>query len=512
MGLARVYSRGQAGIDAPEVGVEVHLANGLPSLAIVGLPETAVKESKDRVRAALVNCGFEFPTQRITVNLAPADLPKEGGRFDLAIALGILAASDQIPSQPLAHYEFLGELSLSGELRPICGALPTALHCHRASRRLLVPKANATEAALVENLTVLGAEHLLEVCAHLEGRRSLSPVAPPMPATLPALGLDYAEVRGHYQAKRAIEVAAAGGHNLLMIGPPGSGKSMLAERLPTILPPLSEAEALETTAIASISGQPFDPARWRLPPFRAPHHTASAPALVGGGVGGQIRPGEISLAHLGCLFLDELPEFHRKVLEVLREPMETGRITISRAIRKTTFPARFQLIAAMNPCPCGYFGDPSGRCHCSPLQIARYRERISGPLLDRIDIHLEVNCQTEELLGKRTAAQRSSAEMRAQVCAVREIALARAGKLNAHLNVGEIERFCQPDPAGQTLLVQAIAKLGLSHRALHRILKVARTIADLERSDLITAKHLSEAIGYRRLDRKSASSRQPVIP
>lgn len=510
MSLARVYSRGQAGIDAPEVDVEVHLANGLPNLTIVGLAETAVKESKDRVRAALVNCGFQFPSQRITVNLAPADLPKEGGRFDLAIALGILAASGQIPSQPLVHYEFLGELSLSGELRPICGVLPAALHCQRARRMVLVPKANASEAALVENLTVFGAEHLLEVCAHLQGRHALPKATPPPLTAAPTWNLDYAEVRGHYQAKRAIEVAAAGGHNLLMIGPPGSGKSMLAERLPTILPPLSETEALETAAIASISGQPFDPTRFRQPPFRAPHHTASAPALVGGGIGGQIRPGEISLAHLGVLFLDELPEFQRKVLEVLREPMETGRITISRAIGKSTFPARFQLIAAMNPCPCGYFGDPSGRCQCSPMQIARYRERISGPLLDRIDIHLEVNCHTEELLGSCSARQRSSAEMRASVCAARELALTRAGKLNAHLTVGEIERFCQPEPAGQALLTEAIAKLGLSHRALHRILKVARTIADLDRSDLITLKHLSEAIGYRRLDRQPNPLRQPL--
>ncbi|GAB6068163.1 YifB family Mg chelatase-like AAA ATPase [Methylothermus subterraneus] len=502
MALAQVYSRGQTGIEAPEVRVEVHLANGLPSFTIVGLPEAAVKESKDRVRAALVNCGFAYPTQRITVNLAPADLPKEGGRFDLAIALGILAASGQLPSAALADHEFLGELSLSGELRPICGALPAALHCRRAGRSLLLPNANAAEAALVEGLAVFGAGHLLEVCAHLTGRQSLAKAAPPPLTAQPASTLDYAEVRGHHQAKRAIEVAAAGGHNLLLIGPPGSGKSMLAERLPTILPPLSEAQALEVAAIASVSGQAFDPARFRQPPFRAPHHTASAPALVGGGVGGQIRPGEISLAHLGVLFLDELPEFHRKVLEVLREPMESGYITISRAVRKSTFPARFQLIAAMNPCPCGYHGDPSGRCQCSPIQIARYRERLSGPLLDRIDIHLEVPCQTEELLSH--SAQRTSAQMRAQVLAARERALERQGKLNAHLSVSEIERFCQPDSAARALLTQAIAKLGLSHRALHRILKVARTIADLEASGAIGAKHVSEAIGYRRLDRKPA--------
>ncbi|GAB4363349.1 MAG: YifB family Mg chelatase-like AAA ATPase [Methylohalobius crimeensis] len=513
MALARVYSRGQSGIDAPEVCVEVHLANGLPSLAIVGLPETAVKESKDRVRAALANCGFEFPTQRITVNLAPADLPKEGGRFDLAIALGILAASGQIPGQPLAHCEFLGELSLGGEMRPVYGALPAALHCQKAGRELILPEFNGDEAALVDDLLVRGAGHLLQVCAHLQDRESLAPVAPPSGTPGPANDVDYAEVRGHYQAKRALEIAAAGGHNLLMVGPPGSGKSMLAERLPTILPPLSQTEALETAAIASISGQPFDPARWRVPSFRAPHHTASAPALVGGGVGGQIRPGEISLAHLGCLFLDELPEFNRKVLEVLREPLETGRITISRAARKTTFPARFQLVAAMNPCPCGYHGDPSGRCHCSPQQIARYRQRISGPLLDRIDLHLEVNCHTGELLGTRDGKECASGEMGVRVDAARRIALDRSGKLNAHLNVGEIERHCRTDAAGQKLLSQAVDKLGLSHRALHRILKVARTVADLDGSDALTAKHLSEAIGYRKLDRKpNALARPPVTP
>ena len=503
MALARVYSRGQSGVDAPEVCVEVHLANGLPSLAIVGLPETAVRESKDRVRAALTNCGFEFPARRITINLAPADLPKEGGRFDLAIALGVLAASGQIPADSLTGYEFLGELSLGGELRPIHGALPAALYCHRIGRSLILPEDNATEAALVEGLTTLGADHLLAVCAHLLGTDPLSPAPPPDTATPGTDPLDYAEVRGHHQAKRALEVAAAGGHNVLMTGPPGSGKSMLAERLPTILPPLEESAALETVAIASVSGQPFDLSRWRLPPFRAPHHTASAPAMVGGG-GHHLRPGEISLAHHGVLFLDELPEFNRKVLEVLREPMETGRITISRAARKAEFPARFQLIAAMNPCPCGYLGDGTDRCRCSPQQIQRYRDRISGPLIDRIDLHVEVNCHTGELLSTR-AATASSAQMRARVVAARQLALQRTGHLNAQLSVREIEHHCALDHHGHALLSRAIEHLGLSHRALHRILKVARTIADLDGSDAIGQKHLGEAIGYRRIDLNPAS-------
>ncbi|BCX87717.1 magnesium chelatase family protein [Methylomarinovum tepidoasis] len=500
MSLARVYSRGQSGIDAPEVCVEVHLANGLPGLSLVGLPETAVKESKDRVRAALVNCGFEFPARRITVNLAPADLPKEGGRFDLAIALGILAASGQLPGDRLADYEFLGELSLGGELRPVRGALSAALRCRGAGRDLILPTPNAAEAALVNDLAAFGADHLLGVCTHLQGRDSLTPATAP-PAIAAAWPVDLAEVRGHYQAKRALQVAAAGGHNLLMVGPPGSGKSMLAQRLPTLLPLLDEEQALESAAIASVSGQPFDPARWRLPPFRHPHHSASAAAMVGGGGGSSLRPGEISLAHHGVLFLDELPEFSRKVLETLREPLESGRITLSRAARKVEFPARFQLIAAMNPCPCGFHGDPGNRCRCSPAQIQRYRDRLSGPLLDRINLHLEVNSQSGDLLLS-TRQERSSTELREEVVRARETALARGGCLNAHLPVADIERFCLPDPQGQALLQQAIERLGLSHRALHRVLKVARTIADLDGSETVQVRHVSEAIGYRRLDRR----------
>jgi magnesium chelatase family protein len=392
MSLATVFSRAQCGLEAPLVSVEVHLANGLPSLSIVGLPEAAVKESKDRVRAALTNCGFEFPSdRRITVNLAPADLPKEGGRFDLAIALGILAASGQVPRDTLAGYELLGELSLGGELRPVHGVLPAVLQAREAGRALILPEANGAEAALVRGAACLTAPHLLSVCGAFNGHDGQSLKQPVITAQRQdaAHPPDLAEVRGQAQARRALEVAAAGGHSLLMIGPPGSGKSMLAARLPGILPPLTEAEALEVAAIASISPQGFDPARhWGRRPVRAPHHTASGIALVGGG--SLPRPGEITLAHHGVLFLDELPEFSRAVLEVLREPLETGRITISRAARQAEFPARFQLVAAMNPCPCGWLGDPSGRCRCSAEQVQRYRARISGPLLDRIDLHVQV--------------------------------------------------------------------------------------------------------------------------
>ena len=500
MALAVVYSRAQAGIGAPLVTVEVHLSGGLPSLSIVGLPETAVKESKDRVRGALINAGFEFPQRRITINLAPADLPKEGGRFDLPIALGILAANGQLPKEPLERHEFLGELALGGGLRPVRGVLPAALAARDAGRALVVARENGAEAALVSDAEVVGGEALLAVCAHLSGQRPLPLSDPPEEArgrgasSLP----DLREVRGQHQARRALEVAAAGGHSLLMFGPPGTGKTLLASRLPSILPPMEEGEALEAAAIASISDRGLDPERWRERPFRAPHHTASGVALVGGG--SHPRPGEISLAHHGVLFLDELPEFDRRVLEVLREPLESGCITISRAARQAEFPARFQLVAAMNPCPCGYHGDPGGRCRCTPDQLARYRGRVSGPLLDRIDLQVEVPRLPLGTLAEGGAGEASGA-VRERVVAARARQWDRAGRLNATLGGGELERDCALGPGGHDLLERAMEKLGLSARAYHRILKVARSIADLAASESIESVHLSEAIGYRRLDR-----------
>jgi len=500
--LAILYSRGRSGINAPLVTVEVHVANGLPSLSIVGLPETAVKESKDRVRGAILNSRFEFPAQRITVNLAPADLPKEGGRFDLAIALGILAASGQIPTAQLNQYECAGELSLGGQLRPISGVLPIALQAKQHGRKLIIAKENKAEAALVKGIEIIPAEHLLNVCAHLSGHTPIIPelAEPPEPPSL--ADLDFADVHGQFHVKRAFEIAAAGAHNVLMLGPPGTGKSMIAARLPSILPPLTERQAQETAAIASISDHGLDIANWLKPPFRAPHHTASAAALVGGG--SNPKPGEISLAHNGALFLDELPEFDRKVLEVLREPLETGHITISRANRQADFPARFQLIAAMNPCPCGYLGDPSGRCHCTLEQVCRYRAKISGPLLDRIDMHLEVPRVAHDILRHGSpAGEESSGAIRQRVINARSLALARTGKANAAMSAKEVKQTCTLSEPSHQLLEQAMTKLGLSNRAYHRILKLARTIADLACSPQIAANHLTEAIGYRRLDRQN---------
>jgi magnesium chelatase family protein len=525
MAVARVASRAQLGLTAPRVDVEAHLGSGLPQFSIVGLPATAVNESKDRVRAALANAGFEWPSGRITVNLAPADLPKDGGRFDLAIAIGILVASDQAgPSAEalLARCEFLGELGLGGEVRPVRGALVAARAVAAAGRALVLPAANAREMRLLPGLAAFAAAHLLEVWAHLAGKGELpaarsvagasaggapdgSTPAGRAIAAAPqaARALSLADVCGQSQAKRALQVAAAGGHSLLLIGPPGCGKSMLAQRLPTLLPELTETEAIDVAAVASVAGAAGIAGAWPVPrPFRAPHHTASAGAIIGGGA--QARPGEITLAHLGVLFLDEFPEFDRRVLEALREPLESGVVSISRAGLQAEYPARFQLVAAMNPCPCGHLGDRARACRCKPREVARYRSRLSGPLLDRIDLRVALEAVGEaDLDAHRAALADGAAQANATTDATRlrearACQLARQGRLNADLAGPDVERRSQLTREASVILAQARDKLGLSLRGTHRTQRVARTLADLDGAEQVGVPHIAEAIQLRR--------------
>jgi len=501
MSLALAHSRARTGVQAPEVRVEVYLAPGLPMLNIVGLPEAAVRESRDRVRAAIQCAQIEFPNRRITVSLAPADLPKDGGRFDLPIALGVLAAAGVVDRNALARVELLGELALTGELRAVEGVLPVALAVARSGRALIVPAGNGAEAALAGEAEAYTARTLLEVVAHLNGEKHLPRAQLGVLGGADACAPDLADVRGQLQARRALEIAAAGAHNLLFIGPPGCGKTLLASRLPGLLPEASDAEALETAIVASVSGQGLDLSRWRTRPFRAPHHSASSVSLVGGGRGP--RPGEISLAHNGVLFLDELAEWSRHALEGLRQPLESGVIGISRAQAHCEFPARFQLVAAMNPCPCGWANDASGRCRCSDELVQRYRARLSGPLLDRIDLQIQVpRMSPSELRGDAPRGE-STAVVRARVLAARERQLARAGKTNTALSQAETERDCRLRSREQAMLEKAMATMMLSARSTQRILRVARTIADLAGEAQIGREQLNEAIGYRQLDRDS---------